>query len=177
MANRFWLKLWFYWAVRLTVQSIVLATFFSFIVTLYIYFLKSTVTLNRDVLIALFDIFKFWFVLFWSVALLISMFGGVKHFFNHCIEGYELKLLTCKGDDVIETIGYGDISKVFRKWMMSMIWSVTALIIISFALSYMIMGSYHWYNIYILYIFIIISGAFTLPLIGSRCKRVKLVKC
>ncbi len=58
-----------------------------------------------------------------------------------------------------------------------MIWSVTALMILSFSVSYLFFDSYHWYNIYVLYLFILISGAVTIPLMGSRCKRVKLMQC
>lgn len=175
--SRFWFKLWLSWVVRFTVESVLLASIFSLIITAVIYVLKGMIAIDRDVLKALFDLFKFWFVILWSLTLLISLFRAIKHLFNHCHNGYVLKLLTCKGDEVIERVGYGDISKVFRKWMMTMIWSVSALMIFSFAISYLFINSYHWYNIYVLYIFIVISGGVTIPLIGSRCKRVKLSKC
>lgn len=175
--TRFWFRLWLSWVIRFTIESVLLASLFSLVATLVIYFLKGATSLNSDVMMALVDIFRFWFVIFWSLTLLISLFRGVKHFFNRCHNGYVLKLLTCKGDEIIETVGYGDISKVFRKWMMAMIWSVSALMILSFSITYTFADSYHWYNIYVLYLFIIISGAITLPLMGSRCKRVKLAKC
>ena len=175
--SRFWIRLWLVWVVRFTVESIVLASILSLTVTAVIYIGKGMISIDRDVLKALFDLFRFWFVILWSLTLLVSLFRSIKHLFNHCYNGYVLKLLTCDGAEVIETIGYGDISKVFRKWMMAMIWSVSALMILSFSVSYLFLNSYNWYNIYVLYIFIVISGGVTIPLMGSRCKRVKLSKC
>lgn len=175
--SRFWFKLWLGWVVRFTTESVLLASILSFIITAFIYVAKGMIPIDKDVIKALFDVFRFWFVILWSLTLLISLFRAIKHLFNHCYNGYVLKLLTCNGAEEIETIGYGDISKVFRKWMMAMIWSVSALMILSFAVSYLFIDSYHWYNIYVLYIFIVISGGVTLPLMGSRCKRVKLSKC
>ena len=175
--SRFWFKLWLGWVVRFTLESVLLASILSFTATAFIYVAKGMISIDKDVIKALFDLFKFWFVIFWSLTLLISLFRAIKHLFNHCHNGYVLKLLTCNQAEVIETIGYGDISKVFRKWMMAMIWSVSALMILSFAVSYLFLDSYQWYNIYVLYIFIVISGGLTIPLMGSRCKRVKLSKC
>ena len=145
--------------------------------TTFIYIGKGMIKIDGEVIKALVDIFQFWFVIFWSLFLVISLFRSVKHLFNRCYGGYVLKLLTCKGDEVIENIGYGDISKVFRKWLMVMIWSVAALMILSFAVSYLFLDSYRWYNIYVLYIFILLSAAVTLPLMGSRCKRVRVQRC
>ena len=111
------------------------------------------------------------------MTLLVSLFRGLKHLFNHCYEGYVLKLFTCNGEELIETIGYGNITPLFRKWMMSMIWSISTLMIFSFIVSYFLLNSYNWYNIYVMYIFILISGGITLPLMGYRCKGVKLQEC
>ncbi len=175
--RRFWFKLWLSWAVRFSVESILFASAFSFVVSAAIYYLKGMPDLQSDVLYALSDIFRFWFAIFWSMTLLLSLFRGLKYLFNHCYEGYVLKLLTCKGAETIETVGYGDITPLFRKWMMSMIWSISTLMIFSFIVSYFLLNSYNWYNIYVMYIFILISGAITLPLMGHRCKRIKLQIC
>ncbi|WP_345993629.1 hypothetical protein [Sulfurimonas sp. HSL-1716] len=175
--HRFWFRLWLEWALRFTLESVFLAFLLSLIVTAAIYIGKGAAAIDKDVLKALLDIFRFWFLIIWNLTLLISLFRGVKYFFNRCHEGYVLKLLTCRGEETIEKIGYGDIPKVFRKWMMAMIWSVSALMVLSFIVSYLFADSHQWYNIYVLYLFILISGAITIPLMGNRCKRVRLMKC
>ena len=175
--RRFLFKLWLSWALRLSVESLLYAFILAFLLSGAIYFSKGMPPLEKEFLLALGTIFQFSFIIFWSMTLLVSLFRGLKHLFNHCYEGYVLKLFTCNGEEVIETIGYGDITPLFRKWMMSMIWSISTLMIFSFIVSYFLLNSYNWYNIYVMYIFILISGGITLPLMGYRCKGVKLQEC
>ncbi|MDD2358103.1 MAG: hypothetical protein PHX13_09370 [Thiovulaceae bacterium] len=175
--RRFWFKLWLSWAVRLSIESLLYAFILAFLLCSAIYFSKGMPPLQKEFLFALGTIFQFSFMIFWSITLLVSLFRGLKYLFNRCYEGYALKLLTCKGDEVIETIGYGDLTPLFRKWMMSMILSLLTLMILSFIVSYFLLSFYNWYNIYVMYIFILISGGITLPLMGHRCKGVKLYVC
>lgn len=178
--SRFYLFLWLRWAVRLTLCSILLAALFSFLVTLFIYVLRGLPELAPEITDALFDIFTFWFPIFWSFTILIALFRGLKYIFNNCINGFELKLLTCESDEIIETIGYGDLVKVWRKWLMLLIWltgSVMILAIIYTKLFTAYDGLFEWFNIYWLYGFILFSGYFSFIIMSSRCKKVKIVSC
>jgi hypothetical protein len=174
---KFWFKIWFFWALRFSLESVVFAAIFSSLISSAIYFLKGMPPLENDVVQALWKIFYFWFTIFWSVTLLLSLFRSVKYFFNHCYDGYVLKLFTCKGDEAIQIVGYADLSRLFRKWMISMMWSVSALMVLTSVGSYFNFASYGWYDIYVLYLFILISGAITIPLIERRCKQVRLQIC
>lgn len=185
--NKFYFFLWLKWSIRLTISSIVLASILSFVITLVIYFNQGMASLNTEVFYALIDVFKFWFPISWSFTLLISLFRSLKHIFNSCINGYELKLLECfstleKGaiPQVIDYIGYGDIVKVWRKWFMLIIWLVGSQMILALFFTYMFTsyaGIFDWFNIYWLYSFIIIGGYFSFIVLSLKCKRVKVVKC
>ena len=94
--HKFYFFIWLRWATRLTIGSTILASVISFIITLFIYFSQGAPALNNESLNALFDVFKFWFPITWSLALLISLFRGLKYIFNTCINGFELKLLECE---------------------------------------------------------------------------------
>ena len=179
--NSFYFYLWLRWSVRVTLCSVVMASMFSLIITAFIFFYQTTVdTIDEKILDALFDIFWFWFVLLWSLTLLIALFRSIKYIFNTCINGYELKLLTCSTKEVIEIIGYGDLVKVWRKWFMLLIWLIASIMTLSIFLTYVFsdyVSIFDWFNIFWLYAFVIVSGYFSFILMIAKCKRVVIRKC
>jgi hypothetical protein len=178
--SKFYFLLWLRWSLRLTLCSILLASAFAVLITLYIYINRSMPMLNSEVVVALLNIFQFWFPVLWSFTLLLALFRSLKYVFNICIWGYELKLYSCDLTELIENIGYGDLVKVWRKWFMLIIWLVGSLMIISLAYTYMFTsysGVFEWFDIYWLFGFILISGYFSFIMMSARCKRVKVVKC
>ncbi|MDB2562520.1 hypothetical protein N9X61_02835 [Sulfurimonas sp.] len=178
--SKFYLFLWLSWATRVTITSIFSSVFFSSLIALFIYIKQGAVTLNSEVIEALIQIILFWFPLIWSVTLLLALFRSLKYIFNVCINGYTLKLLECNRTGVIEVIGYGDLVKVWRRWFMLMIWLSGAQMIISFGFIYifsMYDSLFEWFNIYILFLFILMSGYLSFILLGGRCKKVKVQKC
>lgn len=136
--------------------------------------------ITKEVSQALFELFKFWFPLAWSLTLLIALFRSLKYIFNICISGHKLQLLACDNNETIDNIGYGDLVKVWRKWFMLMIWLVGAMMIISIFLTYIFTsysGIFEWFDIYFLFIFVLLSGYLSFILLAGRCKNVKVVKC
>jgi len=178
--HKFYFLLWFRWATRLTIYSISLSSLFAFLITSYTYFSQGTPTINITIFNALVEIFKFWFPILWAVTLLLSLFRGLKYIFNNCINGFEMKLLSCSGDDIIQTIGYGDLLKVWRRWFMINIWLVGSFMV--FALVYTKLftsysGVFEWFSIYWLFSFILLSAYLSFILLGAKCKQVKVVQC
>ncbi|OIP56807.1 MAG: hypothetical protein AUK54_01370 [Helicobacteraceae bacterium CG2_30_36_10] len=178
--SKFYLLLWLSWALRVTVCSLVLACGFSFLITLFLYFNQGMPTPNEEVVTALFDLFKFWFALLWNFTFLVALFRSLKYIFNNPHAGYELKLLNCKRDEVLQEIGYGDLIKVWRKWFMLLIWLVGSFMILSLAYTYMftsLNGVFEWFTIYWLFGFVLVAGYFSFIMMGSRCTRVKVKRC
>ena len=181
--SKFYLLLWLKWALRLSLSSILYGTIFSLIMTVVMYVKEGFVVLNSDVYMALFDIFKFWFIIFYNLALLLALFRGMKYIFNSCIGGHTLELYTCtneKRSELIEYVGYGDLVKVWRKWFMLMIWIVGSQMVVAVMLSTIFMSSesiFEWFNIYMLYGFILVAGYFSFMILTTRCKQVKVSKC
>ncbi|WP_457749734.1 hypothetical protein [Sulfurimonas sp.] len=143
--------------------------------------------LDHEIQMALLAIFKFWFVLSWNFALLMILFRSLKYVFNTCIGGYEFHLLTCPQEDKkdetrqrITNIAYGDLLKVWRKWFMLLIWIVAAQMIVALIIM-KLFSSYEnifdWFNIYVLYIFILIAGYFSFIALSIQCKKVRIAKC
>ena len=94
-----------------------------------------------------------------------------------------MRLLTCtkiQESSYIESVGYGDIVRVWRKWLMLIIWMVGVEMIIAVVLNKLFTSDsavFDWFNIYLLYAFVLVSGYISFILLTSRCKLVKVKKC
>lgn len=181
--SKFYLQLWLSWAVRLTLSSLTLALVLSTAVTLFLFAKQGFPQLTQEVIHALLLILQFWFAPLWGLTLLLSLFRGIKYIFNSCKNGYMLELLSCpKEGDVqsIEVVGYGDLIKVWRKWLMLLIWLVGAQMIVATILKYLLSSSnfsLEWFSIYVLYAFVLLAGYFSFMILTARCKQVRIVKC
>ncbi len=181
--SKFYFSLWLQWVFRLTLCSIAFASILSLFVTIFIYIAQGMPTYSSEVYSALVQVFTFWFVILWNFTLLIALFRSLKYVFNSCHSGYKLQLLSCLKEtkrEVLDCIGYGDLLKVWRKWFMLMIWLVGAQMIFALIFTKLFTsydGIFEWFNIYILYTFVLVAGYFSFILLGSRCKRVEIVKC
>jgi len=166
--NRFYFFLWFNWAKSLTLYTLGISGVISMFITLVIYVMLGFRNLQTNVLSALVDVFSFYFTIVFSLVLLLMLFRSIKQVFNHCINGYELKLLQCGTTNTIDEIGYGDLVKVWRKWFMLLIWLVAI---------FMIITLFSFFNIYALFGFILIAGYLSFIILIARCKQVRVVKC
>jgi len=180
---KFYSLLWFFWLLRMLLVSLVFSSVVAGGITLFVYMQQGFVPLSGEVLGALYEIFYFWFLLLLNIAIPLALFINAKYLFNHCIDGVSLKLLSCPKEgeqEVIETIGYGDLIKVWRKWLLLIVWGSAALMLFSVLFSYMFTSYsslFEWFNVYILYLFISFSGFFAIVLLASRCKQVRLSSC
>jgi len=181
---KFYFTLWLGWALRLTFSSILYASVVAFIITVFVFTQQNEIALNKEIYIALFDIFTFWFMLFWNLALLLALFRGMKYLFNSCKKGFILELLTCPQENIvskIELVGYGDLVQVWRKWFMLLIWLVGAQMVIAVIINRLFFPSseslFQWFSIYILYGFILLAGFASFIILPAKCKRVRISKC
>lgn len=181
LVSKFYFLLWIDWLIRVTISTLLLSFIFSSIVTLFLYIYRGTQSLNSEVYEALIAIFEFWFTLFLSLALLISLIRSLKGVFNRCRGGYRLLLYSCEKElDEIESIGLGDLRKVWRKWLMLLVWFVAVEMVIGVVLNKLIgteESLFNWFSIYLLYGFIAVAGYFSFIVLTSRCKQVKIKRC
>lgn len=156
------------------------ASLLSFFTTLFIYYYHGMMELSTEVYNALIDVFVFWFPIFWSLGIILALFRGMKYIFNECIKGFEFKLLSCQGSETIDIIGYGDLIKVWRRWLMLNIWLVGSFMILALIYTELFTSFnevFEWFNIYWLYSFILFSGYLSFIIIGTRCKKIKIARC
>jgi len=181
--NKFYLIVWLRWMWRLTLTSLLNAIIITLLIVLVLYIKEGMPPLSSDLNKALLDIATFWFAIVWNATLLLALFRGMKYIFNKPANGYELQLLICPKDgksDVIEVVGYGDLVKVWRKWFMLLIWLVCVAMIFATVFSYFLLDTntmFGWFNIYILFAFVLFAGYFSFMILSSRCKKVRIHKC
>lgn len=176
----FYFRLWLKWALRVTVESVAFGAVMAGFIVLFIYLKKGMPPLDTEVGNALSDLFRFWFGLAWSVALLLSLFRSIKYIFNRCENGYKLQLLSCETQEEIVPVGYGDLVRVWRRWLMLLIWSSAVLIMLLTLVMRFVFGIdtlFSWLNIYALYAIILLGGYISLVLLMARCKKIRTVRC
>lgn len=178
--QRFWFSLWLYWAFFLTLLSTLAGLLLAGCVTLGIYLYKGAPGLNGEIAAALYDIWRFWFGVMWSAALPVALLVVIKYLFNRCFSHYRLLLFSCDGSEQIVRAGTGECVKIWRKWLFVIVWAVAAEVLLVAAAATLLGFDAHpsaWFDIYLLYLFVLIAGGVTLPLMASRCKRVKVAPC
>lgn len=177
---KFYFLLWVRWVVRLSICSTSLAMLLSVLITLVIYLIKGSVVLDANTIMAIFEIWKFWTIVLWNFTLLIALYRSVKYLFNNCLNGYTLKLLECNSSNTIEIVDYGDLIKVTRRWFMSLIWLVSSFMVVALVITKLFASFdniFDWFNIYWLYLFLILSGFISFIIFGNISKKVKVLRC
>jgi len=178
--SKFYFSIWIRWVLRLSVCSIFLAMLLSLFITTFIYFIKGNGAVGVDTLEALFEIWKFWVMVTWNLTLLIALFRSLKYIFNNCLDSYSFKLLECNTLETIDIVGYGDLVKIFRRWLFSLIWLVTSFVVIAVIFTkffFSFSNISEWFNIYWLYLFLILSGFISFVILGTISKKVKVSRC
>ena len=175
---RFYTSLWISWVLRVSIESLFFSLLFSFLITFIIYIKKSFPPLDDEVLKALWTVFVFWFPISWSLSLLLALFRSLKYIFT-CKNGYSYKLYSCDKKEIKE-IGYGDLVSVWRKWFMLIIWMVAGIVLVLsmfFKLFFDFSSVFDWFNIWVLFIMVLVSGFFSFIFLPARCQKVKVLRC
>jgi hypothetical protein len=177
--RKFWLLLWGYWAFWLTLFSAGFAAVTAMIATAVTYVITGSAQLSEEIWLALYDLFAFWFAIFWSLGLPLGLLLVVKRLFYRCVGGFQMHFLQCPSRTEIRDLKVSDTFRLWRKWLLTLIWMVATQIIVIVAIRYFagsdsLMG---WFNVFWLYSFLMISGMLTLPLMGARCKMVQVKRC
>lgn len=175
--------LWLEWMKRMLFLTFIISASIALFILVGLYIKQGLPKLSFEILSALLDIFMFWFLLVINFVIPIALFISTKFLFNKPVNGFTLKLLTCPKDkkrDILEEITYGDIVKVWRKFFFLLIWMSAIFVMIGIVFFYLFTSYkslFSWFNIYLLYSFILLSGYPSILLLASRCKKIRIVTC
>jgi len=180
---RFYTLLWLEWVFRMFVVSLLLASVMSFAVTFFLYVSRETPPINLEIYRALLEIFRFWFLLLLNIAIPLALFINIKHLFNRPYSGFSLRLLNYPKDakaEVLEEIGYADLVLVWRRWLFFIVSFSTLLVLLLALFSYIFTpysSIFDWFDVYFLYLVVLISGFFSIVLLANRSKYLRVEKC
>lgn len=180
---KFYIVIWFYWVLRMLFVTLFTTISIAVIITFVLYIKQGIPSLSFEILNALFKIFEFWFLLAINFAIPLALFISVKYLFNRCVNGFSFKLLSCPKDaqnEIITEIVYGDLVQVWRKMFFLVIWNSAILMILALIVMYFVREQhtlFSWFSIYLLYLFILLSGYPSIVLLNNRCKRVRIMAC
>ncbi|QOP46153.1 hypothetical protein [Sulfurimonas paralvinellae] len=183
--QRFYFELWFFWALRVVLCNLFLGAVLASLITVMLYIKQGVPALDPEIKTALWELFRFWFFISLNLALLVALFRSVKYLFNRPHAGYVLRLKKCAKEDepsrgYIDPVGYGNLVKVWRKWFMLLIWIVGSFMVLALIATYLFTpyeALFDWFNIYVLYGFILAGGYLSFIFMTGRCKNIRIVKC
>jgi hypothetical protein len=90
------------------------------------------------------------------------------------------RLFECKSQDYIDPIGYGDLVPIWRRWFLSLIWISAAQIVVATVVMRLVFGYetvFAWMGSVELLGFVFVAGLFSFMLLGTKEKKVKVVRC
>ena len=179
--SRFYFSIWLHWVVRVLFCSIIGGAILATLVTALLYINKGLPSLSAEVWQALWQIFLFWFTILLNLSVLFALFRSAKYLFNRCHAGYKFVMTACpKEQSIIEVVGYGDIVKFWRKWLLLLVWIVASITLLIWVVSFAFIESgsfFAYFSVWWLYGFILIAGYPSFVLIGSRCKQMRIKRC
>lgn len=179
--SRFYFFVWLYWVVRVVACGVVSGAILAALVTAVLYINKGLPPLTDEVWQALWQIFLFWLTILLNLSILFALFRSAKYLFNRCHAGYKFVMMACqKEQKIIEAVGYGDIVKFWRKWLLMLVWIVASMTLFSWvvSLAFIKFGSFfEYFSVWWLYGFILLAGYPSFVLIGSRCKQMRIKRC
>lgn len=180
---RFYLFLWLEWIVRMFIVTLLFTSIMSLVITLFLYISREMPPLSGEIYRALFEIFRFWFLLLLNIAIPLALFINVKYLFNSSYGGICLRLLSSIKDgevEVIDTIGYGDLVQVWRRWLFYIVLGSSLLVLLSALFTYLFTqydSLFDWFSVYTLYLFVTLSGLFSIVLLTKSFKALRLERC
>ncbi|NOQ30708.1 MAG: hypothetical protein GQ570_06260 [Helicobacteraceae bacterium] len=175
----FFLRLWFHFVAYVTVYSLLWGAVLAVVITAITYFLKGAIALDADVQKVLLELAIFYFPFTWGVSFLVSMFMATRTLFYRKANGYMYELYNCDRSEKILDVTLDDALVVWRKMLFGIIWLVTLEVLLGMILSFMLSpkSPLFWFNIYYLYVFIMIAVFVLIAVMPFRCRRVKLIEC
>lgn len=167
------------WIIAFGVIALTSAVGFATSVSVIIYLYKGIPSLNPETWNALGTIWKFWLWVGYGVGMISGVVISLRRVLYRCIEGNEVVLLNCKGEEV----GYFEWKpyfKFWRQWFFALIWLNAAQAIILMAIHKLIFGGELWFGWFSgvgMGIMMSVSGALAVVITIRRSSRVRVRLC
>lgn len=175
--EKFYLKLYLFWAVWVSMRAVLYAFFLSLLVVLAVYGLKGFAPLNEATFTALTEILYFSFPIAFSLSLILSLLLVFKALFLQTIDAFRFELYNCEGEKIEKPL-LSDITAIWRKWLFITIWVILLFLVLFLGISKLIFGTFpplEWFNGWSLYLLVMTLGGAVFVFVVSKSKKLKIV--
>jgi len=175
LVNSYYFSLYIFWLKWVGSRTLLLSGFFSFLISLIIYFSKGATTLNKESFLALEEVFYFSFPVTFSLSLILMLLLVFKQVFFHKIGGYKVYLYDCK-DECIQSPLLSDVTMLWRKWLFVTLWAILIFLVLFLGLYKLFTNTFAlvWINGWSLTFLIATLGGAVFSVGLSRCKKVRI---
>ena len=175
--KRFYIKLYLFWALWVSITSFFFATILSILSALIVYISKGFPLLTMESLLALKEIAFFSFPISFSLSFILMLLLVFKKVFTQKIDGFFLKLYDCK-DENIERPLLSDVTMLWRKWLFVTVWTILIFLVLFLGLWKLLSGEFpplSWLNGTNLYLLIMVLGGLVFVVGMTNCKKVRIL--
>jgi len=175
-AKKFYLKLYVFWALWVTLRSLLYALLLSLFLALVIYISKGLPSLNMETFLALKEIVLFSFPISFSLSFILMLLLVFKAIFSTKVDGFFLRLYDCKDEPLVDP-SLSDVMMIWRKWLFVTVWAILIFLVLFLGLWKLISGAFpplSWFNAASLYTLIMILGGTVFVMGIKRCKKIRI---
>lgn len=168
-----YLQLYLFWLLWVTFVSSVVAIFISVLSSLLLYISKGFHSLNKEVLMALYDVAVFSFPIAFSLSFILSLLLVFKALFKHKFKGFKIELYNCSYE-VLDKPLISDIMQLWRKWLFLTFWFIIIFLVIVLGFSKLFFNTLplEYLNGLSVYLLVVSLGGAVFILGLMRCKKI-----
>ena len=168
-----YLQLYLFWLLWVSIVSSVSAIFLSVVSSLLLYISKGFQTLNKEVLMALYDVAVFSFPIAFSLSFILALLLVFKALFKHEFKDFKVELYNCSYE-VLHKPLVSDVMQLWRKWLFLTFWFIVIFLVIVLGVYKLIFNELPlaYLNGLTVYLMVISLGGAVFVLGLTKCKKV-----
>lgn len=173
----FYLKLYLFWAVWVSIRTLLYAAVLSLAIAGAMYALKGFAPLEKATLLALGEIVLFSFPVAFSLSFIVVLLLVFRALFSQTIDGFRFELYSCAGEKIEKPL-LSDVTGTWRKWLFITIWAILIFLVLFLGVSSLVLGSFpplSWLNGWSLYLLVMTLGGAVFVFVVHKCTKIKIL--
>lgn len=167
------IQLYIFWLWWVSSRSVFSALFISTLCAVLVYISKGSMTIDKEVLKALFEVIYFCFPISFSFTLILSFLLVFKVLFKHRFKGFRLELYDCSHEPIQDPL-LSDVTFLWRKWLFVSLWVIVIFMVLVFGLMKLFFDiePLSLLNGLSAYLLVVVFGGVVFTFGVKRCKKI-----
>ena len=177
-AKSFYLKLYLFWAVWVSLTSLFFASLLSLLAAFIAYLSKGMPHLTSQTILALKEVAFLSFPVTFSLSFIVMLLMVFKKIFSQSIEGFSLRLYDCQDIPIVRPL-LSDVTTLWRKWLFITVWAILIFSVLFLGFWKLLSGEFppaHWFNGISLYTLVMVLGGIVFIFGIKNCKKVRILR-